>query len=158
MAKKIDKNSRNDVVNNRSQVYNNDRAYKLTFDSLTGFPIELGFFSARKPEQVSFDWLLDGGSKQNGGSPSPTSTTSFAANLSQPTVKSLSSIDLSMLATLRGMVTNVNPNFDLTQLLPPNLPKPEELQVFPYSHDVDAFTRHASRRASFGVRSRGPGR
>ena len=29
MAKKIDKNSRNDVVNNRSQVYNNDRAYKL---------------------------------------------------------------------------------------------------------------------------------
>ncbi|TAH21041.1 MAG: hypothetical protein EAZ09_13115, partial [Oscillatoriales cyanobacterium] len=144
---KTDKNSRKDVVGNRSQAYNNDTAYNLTFDSLTGFPIESGFFSARKPEQVSFDWLLDGGNKQNGGSPSPTSTTSFAANLSQPTINSFSSIDFSMLATLRGLVTNVNRGFDLTQLPPPNLPKPEELQVFPHSSDIDAFTRHASRRA-----------
>ncbi|TAG85595.1 MAG: hypothetical protein EAZ18_26905, partial [Oscillatoriales cyanobacterium] len=145
---KTDKNSRKDVVGNRSQAYNNDTAYNLTFDSLTGFPIESGFFSARKPEQVSFDWLLDGGNKQNGGSPSPTSTTSFAANLSQPTINSFSSIAFSMLATFKGMVTNVNPGFDLTQLPPPNLPKPKELQVFPYSHDLDALTRHASFPAS----------
>ncbi|TAH21042.1 MAG: hypothetical protein EAZ09_13120 [Oscillatoriales cyanobacterium] len=103
MAKKTDKNSRKDVVGNRSQAYNNDTAYNLTFDS---------------------------------------------ANLSQPTINSFSSIAFSMLATFKGMVTNVNPGFDLTQLPPPNLPKPKELQVFPYSHDLDALTRHASFPAS----------
>ncbi|TAG90616.1 MAG: hypothetical protein EAZ09_22060 [Oscillatoriales cyanobacterium] len=156
--KKTDKNSRKDVVGNRSQAYNNDTAYNLTFDSLTGFPIESGFFSARKPEHVSLDWLLDGGNKQNGGSPSPTSTTSFAANFPQPAVNSLSSIGLSMLGNLRSMMTNVNPGFELNQSLPPNLPKPEELQVFPHSSDIDAFTRHASRRRSFGTRLWWPGR
>jgi hypothetical protein len=157
MAKNTDKNSRKDVAGNRSQAYNNNTTYNRTFDSLTGFPIESGFFLAGKPEQVSFDRLLDGGNKQNGGSPS-TSTTSFAANLSQPTVNSWSSIAFSMLVNLRGMVTGVNPSFDLTQLPPPNLPKPEELQVFPYSPDVDAFTRRASRRASFGAGLQWPGR
>ena len=145
MAKNPDKNCRKkDVVTNRSLSYKAP-VYNLTFDSLTGFLTESGFFSARKSEPVSFDWLLDGGNKQNGADGLPTSTTSFAANLSQPTINSFSSSLLYACDFQRhGMVTNVNPGFDLTQLLPPNLPKPEELQVFPYSHDLDALTRHAS--------------
>ena len=114
MAKNTDKNYRKKyVVTNRSLSYNAP-AYNLTFDSLTGFLIESGFFSERKSEPASFDWLLDGGNKQNGGDGLPASTTSFAANFLQPTVNSLSSIDFSLLANLRGMVANINPSFDLT--------------------------------------------
>ncbi|TAG90613.1 MAG: hypothetical protein EAZ09_22045 [Oscillatoriales cyanobacterium] len=89
--------------------------------------------------------------------PSPTSTTTFLADLSKPKVNSWSSINFSLPVNLTGMVKDVRASFDFSQSLPPNLPKPEELQVFPYSHDVDAFTRHASRRASFGVGLRWPG-
>ncbi|MEZ2229928.1 MAG: S8 family serine peptidase, partial [Microcoleus sp.] len=71
--------------------------------------------------------------------PSPTSTTSFTANLSQPIVNGWSSIAFSMPVNLTGMVTGVNASFDLVQSLPANLPKPEELQVFLYSPNEDAF-------------------
>ncbi|MEG4812263.1 hypothetical protein QUA82_32570 [Microcoleus sp. F8-D3] len=144
MAKNTDRNYRLDVAGNRSQAGNNDTVYNLTFDPLTGFPIKSGVFLARTPEQVSFDRLLDGGNKQNGGVPSPISTNSFEANFLQPTINSWSSRAFSRLVNLAGMVTNVNASFDLSQFLPPNLPKTEELQIFPYIPDADAFKGAAS--------------
>ncbi|MEG4812261.1 hypothetical protein QUA82_32580 [Microcoleus sp. F8-D3] len=147
MTKNTEKNYLQDAAVNRSQAGNNDPAYNLTFDSLTGFPIKSGVFLARTPEQVSFDRLLDGGNKQNGGPQSPTSTISFEANFLQPTINSWRSRAFSMLENLADRVTNVNASFDLNQFLPPNLPKPEDVQVFPYSPDADAFERRASRRA-----------
>jgi subtilisin family serine protease len=89
--------------------------------------------------------------------PSPTSTTSFVANLSQPKVNSWSSIAFSMPVNLTGMVIGVNASFDLSQSLPPNLPKPEGLQVFLYSPDASEFSGFY-RRASFGARLQWPGR
>ena len=89
--------------------------------------------------------------------PSPTSTTSFVANLSQPKVNSWSSISFSMPVNLTGMVKAVQADFDFSQSLPPNLPKLEELQVSLYSPDASAFSLFY-RRASSGVRLRWPGR
>jgi subtilisin family serine protease len=89
--------------------------------------------------------------------PSPTSTTSFVANLSEPKVNSWSSISFSMPVNLTGMVKAVQANFDLNQSLPPNLPKLEELQVSLYSPDASAFSLFY-RRASSGIGARWPGR
>ncbi|MEG4812259.1 hypothetical protein QUA82_32590 [Microcoleus sp. F8-D3] len=157
MAKNTEKNYHQDVVGNRNQAGNNDTAYGLTFDSLTGFPIKSGFFLAGKPEQVSFDRLLNGGNKQNGGTQSPASTISVEANFLQPTIDSWSSRAFSMFVNLTGIVTNANASFNLSQFLPANLPKTEELQIFPYSPDAEAFERRASRRAGSSVRLWWPG-
>ncbi|MEG4812262.1 hypothetical protein QUA82_32575 [Microcoleus sp. F8-D3] len=158
MAKNTEKNYLPDVAGNRSQAGNKDTAYNLTFDSLTGFPIKSGVFLARTPQKVSFDRLLDGGNKQNGGAQSPASTISFEANFLQPTINSWRSRAFSLLGNLTDRVTNVNASFDLNQFLPPNLPKTEDLQVFADIPDAEAFERRASRRASFGIGVRWPGR
>ncbi|MEG4812260.1 hypothetical protein QUA82_32585 [Microcoleus sp. F8-D3] len=158
MTKNTEKNYLQDVAGSRSQAGNKDTAYNLTFDSLTGFPIKSGVFLARTPEQVSFDRLLDGGNKQNGGAQSPTSTISFEANFLQPTINSWRSRAFSMFVNLTGIVTNANASFNLSQFLPPNLPKTEDLQVFSYIPDAEAFERRASRRASSPSRLWWPGR
>nr|WP_228042032.1 S8 family serine peptidase [Tychonema sp. LEGE 07196] len=89
--------------------------------------------------------------------PSPTSRTSFIADLSQPKVNSWNSINFSLPVNLTGMVKEVQANFDFSQSLPPNLPKPEELQVFLSSPDQSEFNV-LYRRASFGARLWWPGR
>lgn len=90
--------------------------------------------------------------------PSPTSRTIFTANLSQPKVNSLEKIVFSLPVNLTGIVKDVQASFDFSQSLPPNLPKPEELKLFLSSPGADALNRRASRRASFGIGVRWPGR
>lgn len=90
--------------------------------------------------------------------PSPTSRSSFVADISQPKVNSWNSINFSLPVNWTGMVKDVQASFDFSQSLPPNLPKPEELKLFLSSPGADALNRRASRRASFGIGVRWPGR
>jgi subtilisin-like proprotein convertase family protein len=88
--------------------------------------------------------------------PSPTSTTSFTADLSQSTVNSLEKIVFSIPVNLTGIVKDVQASFDFSQSLPPNLPKPQELNGSLYSPGKSAFDLFY-RRTSFGAKLWWPG-
>ncbi|TAD88582.1 MAG: hypothetical protein EA000_06485 [Oscillatoriales cyanobacterium] len=88
--------------------------------------------------------------------PSPTSTTSFTADLSQPKVNGWSSIKFSLPVNLTGMVKDVWASFDFSQSLPPNLPKPQELSGDLYSPNEFEFD-NLYRRAASSVRLWWPG-
>jgi subtilisin family serine protease len=107
-------------------------------------------FKGRYNPNLSYDFT----DKDN--DPLPTSTVSFDADLSKPKVHDRSSIKFTLPVNLTGMVTDVNTSFDLSQSLPPNLPKPEELEVFLYSPDDSGFSLFY-RRASYGIGVRWPG-
>ncbi|MEZ2244083.1 MAG: S8 family serine peptidase, partial [Microcoleus sp.] len=83
--------------------------------------------------------------------PSPKSTTSFTANLPQPKFNSLDKIVFSIPVNLTGMVKDVWASFDFSQSLPPNLPKPQELDGLLYSpgkYGFDILYRSAGSRAT----------
>jgi subtilisin family serine protease len=93
----------------------------------------------------------------NDSVPSPSSRTTPIPALLSPEGNSGNSIKFYFPVNWTGMVKDVQLNFNFPQSLPPNLPKPEELQVSlssPAKPRFDPFYR----RASFGARRWWPGR
>ena len=108
-------------------------------------------FKSRYSPSLSWDFT------NNDSDPSPSSSTSFVADILPPQGNSGNSINFYFPVNLTGMVKEVQLNWDSSQSLPHNLLKPEDLQVSLSSPDIPAFNLFY-RRPSFGARLWWPGR
>jgi subtilisin family serine protease len=105
-------------------------------------------FKSRYSPSLSWDFT------NNDSDPSPSSSTSFVADILPAQGNSGNSLNFYFPVNLIGMVKEVQLNWDSSQSLPHNLLKPEDLQVSLSSPDIGAFNY---RRPSFGVRRWWPG-